>query len=557
MLSSGAEQVGADEDVPLATWQFRRELVDAGRVRATVGELPVTIENAAVVDGSPSFVDLNGETARVTITNDLATARLPTRALTVEGWVAIEKPRKWGGIVGVIQDNGDYERGWLLGYKESQFCFGLVGAKKRRITYLNANRMFATGDWYYVAATYDGQTMRLFVDGELVAESDEQSGSVEYPETGTLVIGSYQDDNEFYPMEGRIAEVSLHRRALSERDIQQRFDRRKAEFPGVVPTLEPGVGWPTYMRDNSRSGMTPEEIEFPLHVSWCYQATHAPNPAWPEPAKQNFWKEEFHLPARVVYDRAMHVVSDGKNVYFGSSSDDKVYCLDMKSGRERWAFFTEGPVRLAPTIWKESIYVGSDDGSVYCLAAKDGRLKWKFRPALHERRIPGNGRIISAMPIRSGVIIDGDRARFAAGLFPTQGTYQYVLDAQTGSELGKGQLDFSPQGYMQKRGNSLLVARGRAPEVFLAKLQRSGKPISRDAGELARRYPYAFITAGPTHVFGGNGEVAAFAASDARKLWSAPVEGKAYGLAVAAGRYWSVRTVVASTVSDRTPFPTR
>ncbi len=524
---------GTGEDSLVARWRFDSSLEQDGALQPSAGSLSATIENARIVPGDPSYVELDGKESRVTVTHDLTSAMMPVQSLTVEAWVAIESPGEWGGFVSALQDNGDYERGWLLGYRQSQFCFGLAAADKGRITYLTATTPFATGDWYYLAATYDGRKMRLYIDGSLAAESTEQTGAVIYPPTGVFAIGGYRDDNEFYPMEGRVAEVSVHRKALSEHEIRKCFDRRKTEFPGIVPSLEPGAGWPTYMRDNSRTGVTAEELQLPLQPAWVYRASHPPKPAWPQPAKQNFWKEELDLPARVIYDRAMHVVSDGASVYFGSSADDKFYCLDLRSGRERWSFFTEGPVRLARTLWHGRVYGGSDDGAVYCLAAKDGRLHWRFRPSSSDRRIAGNGRIVSTLPVRSGVMIDGEHVRFAAGLFPTQGTYQYLLDAETGKERAKGQLPFSPQGYMQKRGNSLLIARGRAPQVFLAKLERSGKPLSADTTGLTERYPFCFISSGSLRFAGGDGEVAAFAAADGRKLWSAPVDGRAYSLAVA------------------------
>ena len=55
---------------------------------------------------------------------------LPKEALSVEAWVRIEKPTRWGGILSAIQDNGSYERGWLLGYENQQFCFALATEKR-------------------------------------------------------------------------------------------------------------------------------------------------------------------------------------------------------------------------------------------------------------------------------------------------------------------------------------------------------------------------------------------------------------------------------------------
>lgn len=44
--------------------------------------------------------------------------------------------------------------------------------------------------------------------------------------------------------------------------------------------------------------------------------------------------------------------------------------------RVKWSFFTEGPVRLAPAIFDDKVYVGPDDGVVYCLKSENGDLVW-------------------------------------------------------------------------------------------------------------------------------------------------------------------------------------
>src|SRR5438094_6735093 len=108
--------------------------------------------------------------------------------------------------------------------------------------------------------------------------------------------------------------------------------------------------WPTHQHDNRRSGATSEELQFPLAVKWVTQARHAPNPAWPPEAKADYYHNKYDLPERITFDHAFHVVGAGGRVYFGSSSDDSVHCLDADTGAEIWSFVTEGPVRLAPTV---------------------------------------------------------------------------------------------------------------------------------------------------------------------------------------------------------------
>lgn len=108
--------------------------------------------------------------------------------------------------------------------------------------------------------------------------------------------------------------------------------------------------WPTYHGDSRRTGVSAEAIELPLVQSWVHEAAHPPQPAWTEmPARLDVYRG-VKLGPTVVFDRAFHPVIRGDSLYYGSSADDTVYCLDTSTGRTRWSFTTEGPVRLAPTL---------------------------------------------------------------------------------------------------------------------------------------------------------------------------------------------------------------
>ena len=100
--------------------------------------------------------------------------------------------------------------------------------------------------------------------------------------------------------------------------------------------------WPVALRDNARSGVSPEVLDTPLHLQWSYRAALPPSPAWPPPAKQDFWQELQGLRHRVAFDQAFVPVAADGEVIFGSSSEDWVMARDLKLGRERWRFYTEG-----------------------------------------------------------------------------------------------------------------------------------------------------------------------------------------------------------------------
>ena len=231
-----------------------------------------------------------------------------------------------------------------------------------------------------------------------------------------------------------------------------------------------GADWPTFQHDNARSGVTEEALQFPLEETWTYRATHAPQPAWPAPAPRDIWHGLRELKPLVTYDRAFHTVSVSNTVCFGSSADDAVRALDAATGQERWVFFTEGPVRLAPTLAGGRVYVGSDDGVVYCLDGSNGTLVWKHQIARTARRLPGNGRIISALPVRSGVLIDADKAYCFAGLFPAEGVYRCALQAGDGGVIWEEPVNgISPQGYLLASPTRLFAPTGRTTPVMFKK----------------------------------------------------------------------------------------
>jgi len=244
-------------------------------------------------------------------------------------------------------------------------------------------------------------------------------------------------------------------------------------------------------------------------------------------ARQDVFRK-VKLGPTVVFDRAFHVTACGQSVYFGSSADDHVYCLDASTGDVRWSFCTEGPVRLAPTISDERVYVGSDDGCVYCLAAGDGRLLWKHRIGPADRRLPGNGRMISLWPVRCGVAVEDGTVYVCAGLFPSQGTYLCAMQAQDGKELWKRQVDISAQGYLVSSSKRLFVPTGRTPPHIYERHDGSQVAAYPGGGQQRTGTPEgggSFAVLVDEQLFHGGGEKGGIQVTDANSrekiVWSA------------------------------------
>jgi outer membrane protein assembly factor BamB len=233
-----------------------------------------------------------------------------------------------------------------------------------------------------------------------------------------------------------------------------------------------GADWPAYLHDSARSGMTAESLTTPLVPIWTFAPTAAPDPAWAEPLKET---------ARARFDDVFHVVSAFDTVYFGSSGDNQVYALDASNGSVRWTFLTDGPVRLAPAIWKDRLLVGSDDGFVYCLNAESGELIWKRRVADGDDRVIGHGRMMSLWPVRCGVLVRDDVVYAGAGIFPSESIFIIAMNPQDGSVIWRNDVSgergpeqdrdgISPQGYLLASSSTLFVPSGRnMPAAFSRK----------------------------------------------------------------------------------------
>ncbi len=465
-------------------WVFDEAHVQNGLVRDTVGGLDTTVSGPVKLHKSDltEALALDGVTNSLLISDDIASLDLPREQMTVEAWAMVQTRGNWGGFLGAVQDNNSFEKGWILGYRSQRFYFGVstVGADDGdgELTYLESECGYDTGRWYHVVGTYDGTTQRIYVNGKLEGESQVQSGEIIYPPTAFYEMGAYHDDDEYFRLEGKLKEIRLHNRALTAEEVLANLRQNEmlaaAAREVTLAGFQDSSDWPAYMHDNARSGVTAATVALPLAEEWVYTAPAVPKPAWPDP-QVPVVEGRLDRP-RMKFDDAFHVAVIDNAVYFGSSVDNKVYSVDAASGQTRWTFFTEGPVRLAPTVCEGRVYVGSDDGYVYCLDADDGELIWKFRGAASAQRLLGSGKMISLWPVRTGVVVDSDIAYFGAGVFPGERVYVYAISAEDGSLIWKndtvgdrnaGQGDFTPQGYLLASGQYLFVPSGRImPAAF-------------------------------------------------------------------------------------------
>ncbi|MFP6873979.1 MAG: LamG-like jellyroll fold domain-containing protein [Verrucomicrobiales bacterium] len=206
---------GEDRGI-LHDWSFKQQewkgqQITDGRntLRAKTSSLPEFDDQGAWVTGASGGIAIEGVKPSV----------LPSRNITVEADVVIDEGQRWGGILSYAQDNGDYERGWLLGYNETSFLFWVsTGGALNQVI---AESPFEPGRRYRVTGSFDGLNIRIYVDGNPAGETRVE-GSIAYPDWAYYAIGVYKDKDENYPMKGRLFSASVFSSSLRENEVRAR-----------------------------------------------------------------------------------------------------------------------------------------------------------------------------------------------------------------------------------------------------------------------------------------------------------------------------------------------
>lgn len=228
-----------DDPTLVGRWVFQAPHASGRSVKGITGELTFEADQPLPLkqSGVHQSIELSGANGpRLIVRKDFNQAKLSAKEMSAAAWVRVDKPLTWGGIVGAFQDNGSYERGWVLGYRNSRFSFAMAAnGGGGKMTYVTAPTDSALGNWHHVAGTYDGQVTKLFVDGKLVAQSEAQKGEINYPPNAYFEIGAYHDNDEDFRMTGGIHEVRVYRRVLSDADVVTEFRHKADRFRQPEP----------------------------------------------------------------------------------------------------------------------------------------------------------------------------------------------------------------------------------------------------------------------------------------------------------------------------------
>ncbi|MCK4998165.1 MAG: PQQ-binding-like beta-propeller repeat protein [Anaerohalosphaera sp.] len=260
-------------------------------------------------------------------------------------------------------------------------------------------------------------------------------------------------------------------------------------------------------------------------------------------------------------------------VYFGSD-DGYVYCLNADDGSFVWKYSAIGnddrmmadgrmvsvcPVRTGVLVdngvayWGAGLFSGANTNLsrfICACNAETGVLVWKktpprplqgyplasasnlympagkTQPTFYNRLTGGYlGSIGAGRQGGAYALLTNDNKLFIGPHYSGSGSYIAKYDASSGS--GES-MAWGP-------GNCLVVTDTNSyysSDTKLARIRRSDKAV---IWTVSSSYPYELILAGTTLFAGGNHEVAAISTTNGSVIWTAPVNGRVRGLAVAGG----------------------
>ena len=285
------------DDGLAAHWLFDKNHIQGQEIRDNAGESTGAITGPVVLqaDNHPEAILLDRDRHRIDFPYAVDSPSLPSEAITVETWISVERTAEWCNIISAIGG----ERGWALGFRQSSFSFGVATKDKQgkegKITYVRARPSLQWGKWTHVAGTFDGATVKVYVDGRLEKSADVPPGKINYPSKGAYTIGV---NGSFY-FRGLLHEARVYNRALSNAEIQANFEAKQGLFPELLAFAVP----PTLERTDNRTAV----------ITW---ETKSPSPSTVSFGDELPLRERFGDTARTTSHRVTIENVESRRIYY-------------------------------------------------------------------------------------------------------------------------------------------------------------------------------------------------------------------------------------------------
>ena len=220
----------------------------------TTSAVPKEVEYSLFFNGTNAYVDC-GNVARFNLTT----------AATVQAWIKLSSTAN-SGVIGGKLHHVSSEWGYGLfansngvggpPFEPGKVSFA-VGKSDGSWKVVLSNTTLPTGTWYHVAGTFDGQFLKIYINGALDNTTDIGVPYTIVPPTGyPFCIGKFSSENGRY-FSGGIDELSVWNIARTASDISSTYN-------SYLAGNEPGLIGYYKMNDGIGTALTDEQTNFTL-----------------------------------------------------------------------------------------------------------------------------------------------------------------------------------------------------------------------------------------------------------------------------------------------------
>ena len=215
---------------------YKRIMTGAGAGRKTTGDLVASWsfdhdEGSLTMDDSGSRFHafrlncaldpgLRGKALRCTggaVSHGPREEFWPDAGISIELWCKPDIPAqsdRW-----MINTVGRADSGYRLGMTGGKIAWQVPLSNWSHL--LSAPEPLAVGEWSHVAATYDNEALRLFINGEPVGQL--ARGGPIRPSGAALSLGTFRSGHPTAFFSGWLDEVRIYNRPLSAEEVRQRY----------------------------------------------------------------------------------------------------------------------------------------------------------------------------------------------------------------------------------------------------------------------------------------------------------------------------------------------
>ncbi|MFA5213787.1 MAG: PQQ-binding-like beta-propeller repeat protein, partial [Methanoregula sp.] len=308
--------------------------------------------------------------------------------------------------------------------------------------------------WHHVAGVIDGQTMRLYLDGNLT-DSNSFVGTIS-PSASQVWVGAQNRPSYNYYYKGLIDGAALYNRSLSAEQIKVLAQKRSDLL--VSQELSAGDSWQGSVvpNDGTRDGTivysnelniteslpvanftaTPTSGTAPLVVQFTDTSTNLPtNWNWSfgdgtfstaQNTSHTFTPGIFSISLNATNTQGSNISTRTAYIHSNFASPVMFRNTENRTGvysdggtrpgnSLKWNFTAGGDVHSSPVISGGVLYVGSSDGRLYALNASTGLEQWRYS---------FGAEVFSSPAVANGVVFVG-----------TNDNNLYALNATTGAKI--------------------------------------------------------------------------------------------------------------------------